>query len=427
MHAGRLVVVCGAGLSVAPPSRIPMAVKVAELCFDAYQLKVDPQLDPRLRQDLGALAEYFYDLQTLKTQFIDTLVPWGEFVRPPNPGHAAIADFLMTRAVTAAITTNFDHLIERSAWDYGADFSGSLDGDEASLSSRSHGPLLKIHGCSNRDRGTTVWAQSQLRDPEIAERVKKSEIWMAANLRNKDLLVVGFWSDWGYLNHVVSSALGGIHPHSVTVIDLSTTDELETKAPGLWSIANRAGVRFEHIRESGADVLDELRKAFSENYLRQMVAAGCNAFTEATGVVCDPSWFNVDGLGSEALYGWRRDAEGVPRSKPATEIRPSNTEAVGYFHLLLRRAGAVPVSGGYSYADQLIRVVNAAGHVLSSIAQQFVEAPSIESEDLVVAVGAIDLGLPANVVRSGHQGSVVRPATVAKWLTTERAKEELGI
>jgi hypothetical protein len=132
MNAGRLVVVCGAGLSMAPPSSLPSARRVAELCFDKYRLTADPHCDLALRTDLAALAEHFAALHTLKTVFIDRLVPWASFVRPSNAGHAAIADFLTTRAAVAGLSSNYDTLIERRAWDYGFDFRGSLDGDEAS-------------------------------------------------------------------------------------------------------------------------------------------------------------------------------------------------------------------------------------------------------------------------------------------------------
>src|SRR5262245_24676648 len=126
MDAGRLVVICGAGLSMAPPSNLPSARRVAEMCFDAYQIRVNPNINPALRQDLEALAEYFADLNTLKAQFIENLVPWIEFERLPNPGHAAIADFLITKVAVAALSGNYDKLIERYAWDSGADFLGSL-------------------------------------------------------------------------------------------------------------------------------------------------------------------------------------------------------------------------------------------------------------------------------------------------------------
>lgn len=427
MDAGRLVVLCGAGLSMAPPSNLPSARRVAEMCFDAYQVRVDPHINPALRQNLEALAEHFAGLNTLKTQFIENLVPWNEFVCPPNPGHAAIADFLITKAAAAGLSSNYDILIERRAWDYGANFHGSLDGDEATARGHLQGPLLKFHGCSHRDPPSTVWAPSQLHDPTIADRINKSKVWMAANLRQKDLLVVGFWSDWDYLNRVIGDALQGINPQSVTVIDLSGAADLEQKAPDLWTLAHRPQVTFTHVQESGAVALDELRRAFSENYLRQVLAAGRAAFEAATGAACVPAWLDATGLDSESLYDWRRDAEGVPAGRPAVTNRPKNGEALGYFHLLLRRAGAMQQPQGYTLAGRRIRVINGSESILSSVAARFVEAPAISSADVFVAVGATDLGLPAHVVRAGTPGSVVRPAAGGEWLTFERAQMELGI
>lgn len=428
MDAGRLVILCGAGLSMAPPSNLPSARQIAEMCFDAYRLKVDPHIDPALRQNLEALAEHFAGLNTLKAQFIGNLVPWKLFVAPPNPGHAAIADFLITKAAAAGISGNYDILIERKAWDYGADFHGSLDGEQATARSHVHSPLLKFHGCSNRDRPNTVWAPSQLHDPTIATRIEKSKEWMAANLRQKDLLVVGFWSDWGYLNTVIGNALHGLDPLSVTVIDLSDAADLEQKAPDLWVIAHKPQVTFAHVQESGSDVLDELRRAFSENYLRQVLDAGCAVFKAATGAACDPAWLDVSDLDSESLYGWRRDAEGVPSSRPAKTNHPENVEALGYFHLLLRRAGAAQQSEGYTFAGRSIRVINGAGSILSRVKAGFAEAPAVLSADVVVAVGAIDLpGLPAHVIRPGTPGSVMRPAAGGEWFDFDKALLELGI
>jgi hypothetical protein len=109
MDAGRLVVVCGAGLSMAPPSNLPSARRVAEMCFDEYALTADPHCNPALRENLESLAEHFAALNTLKTVFIEHLVPWPAFVCPPNPGHAAIADFLITRAAVAGLSSNYDY------------------------------------------------------------------------------------------------------------------------------------------------------------------------------------------------------------------------------------------------------------------------------------------------------------------------------
>jgi hypothetical protein len=397
------------------------------MCFDAYQVRVDPHIDSALRQNLEALAEYFVGLNTLKAQFIENLVPWKDFERPPNPGHAAIADFLITKAAVAGLSSNYDKLIERRAWDYGADFRGSLDGDEATACANAQAPLLKFHGCSHCDRGSTVWAPSQLHDPIIAGRINKSKVWMAANLRQKDLLVVGFWSDWDYLNQIVESALDGLDPLSVTVVDPCGAADLEEKAPDLWLLAHQPTVTFAHVQESGADALDELRRAFSENYLRQVPDAGRAPFEAVTGAVCDPAWLNVTGLDSESLYDWRRDAEGVPLGYPAMTKRPASSEALGWFHLLLRRAGAVPQPQGYTFAGRRIRVINGACRILSSVAASFVEAPAIPSADVFVAVGATDVGLPGHIVRPGTSGSVMRPAAVGEWFTFEQARAELGV
>jgi hypothetical protein len=427
MDAGRLVVVCGAGLSMAAPSNLPSARRVAEMCFDEYALTADPNCNLALRKNLEALAEHFVALNTLKTIFIEHLVPWQAFVRPSNRGHAAIADFLITRAAVAGLSSNYDTLIERRAWDYGADFRGSLDGDEAAVHANTQGPLLKFHGCADRDRLSTVWAPSQLADQPIAGRIAKSKIWMSANLRQKDLLVVGFWSDWEYLNQVIGSALEDVAPLSVTVVDLLPADQLEQKAPDLWALAHEPHVAFKHVQESGADVLDELRHAFSTNYLRKIFAIGRTAFEKAAGVACDPAWLEVANFDCETLYGWRRDAEGVPSGRPASMKRPGEWEALGYFHLLLRRAGAEQHAEGYRMHGRTIRVINGGAAVLSQLRSRFIEAPITVTADVVVAVGATDLGLPENVIRRGRPGDLVRPAAGGLWFDVQGARAELNI
>jgi len=427
MNAGRLLVVCGAGLSMAPPSSLPSARVVAQRCFDKYRLESDPNCDLALRDDLEGLAQHFAALNTLKSVFIEHLVPWPAFARPSNAGHAAIADFLITRAAVAGLSSNYDTLIERRAWDYGADFRGSLDGDEATADSVRQAPLLKFHGCSHRDRPATVWAPSQLDEPTISARIARSKVWMAANLRQKDLLVVGFWSDWKYLNAIIGEALLDMQPLSVTVIDLSPTNALGQKAPQLWEIAHAQNVTFEHVQESGAAALDELRRAFSSNYLRQVLASGRAAFERVTGVQCDADWLNVGNFDSEVLYGLRRDAEGVSAAEPAKLLRPANLEALGFFHLLLRQAGAVQRADGYALNGRSIRVLNGSQSVLETLRGKFVEPPAALQSDIVVAVGATDLGVPNNVVRSGRAGNVIRPDPAGEWYDLHGARAALGI
>lgn len=427
VQAGRLVVLCGAGLSMASPSDLPSAEGVAELCFDKYQQQIDPHFDTDLRGNLEAIADHFFTLDMLQTVFIDTLVPWQRLVRTPNRGHAAIADFLITRVAEAGISSNYDMLIERCAWDYGFDFKSALDGDEATLDSQTQSPLLKLHGCAHRDRRSTIWTPSQLGDSTVSDRIEKSKTWMAAHLRQKDLLIIGFWSDWQYLNRIISSALQNVMPISVTVVDQADTHHLQQKAPDLWALLNANDVSFFHVQESGSDVLDELRRAFSRNYLRQVLEAGRKTIEQESGSGCDPSWLDVEESDSETLYGWRRDAEGVHRDSPATKKRPENSELLGFFHLLLRRAGAKPHTDGYEMSGRTIRVINGRGASLSSLRSEFIKPPAMLTADVVVAVTAVDIGLPDNIVRTGRAGDFIRPEPVAKWFDMASAREELRI
>ena len=427
MNAGRLVVVCGAGLSMAPPSSLPSAQTVAELCFDEYHRIADPNCDPALRGNLEALAEHFVALNMLESIFIERIIPWSRFMRPPNLGHAAVADFLITRLIVAGVSTNLDTLVERRAWDYGFDFRSSLEGNQANRYSQTQSPYLKLHGCLHIDRSTTVWAPSQVNDPEISARIGSSSTWMAANLREKDFLIVGFWSDWAYLNEILESALEGMNPLSITVIDPSDVAQLEEKAPRLWQLTQSEHVSFFHVQESGSDALDELRRSFSINFLRQVVSDGLEEFERTTGMQCDPALLQMAEFDSETLYRWRRDSEGVPSTEPATRKQPENCEVLGYFHLLLRQAGAQQDKEGYQLNGQTIRVINGAGFTLSTLRTRFAEAPSIPSADLVVAVGATDLGLPGNIIPRTRKGDIIRSEATGRWLDVAAARQELQI
>ena len=427
IEAGRLMIVCGAGLSMAAPSNLPSARAVAEACFDKYVVAIDPACDPALRENLEAFAEHFVPLGTFKSVFIRELVPWNLFARHPNLGHSAIADFLLTRTAVAALSANYDFLIERCAWEFGAEFRASLDGDQATVQSTKHSPLLKFHGCQNLDPEETVWTKSQLTEPIIAGRVVKSRMWMAANLREKDLLVVGFWTDWAYLNEVIGTALTGVTPLSVTVVDMATAQLLEDKAPDLWSLAHADHVIFTHVQEDGARFLDELRRAYSRSFLRKVIRAGVEVFEAETGGACDPQWLDVPDHGSQALYGLRRDAEGVPHTLPARQKTPAPSEILGFFHLLLRRAGSTQTPEGYSYNGLTIRVVNGANAVLSRMVARYAEPPSLPVAAITAAIGATNLGLPDDIVRAGTPGDIVRPASAGRWLDFAAAREALGL
>ena len=113
--------------------------------------------------------------------------------------------------------------------------------------------------------------------------------------------------------------------------------------------------------------------------------------------------------------------------RPATRLAPQNSEQLGFFHLLLRSSGAVSREYGYEYQERRIRVVNGAGTIMSTLRGAFLEAPATQRADITVAVGAMDLGVPENVVREGRPGSIVRPAAAGQWMDFQSARQLLQI
>jgi hypothetical protein len=134
-------------------------------------------------------------------------VPWDDLVGEPNIGHAAVADLLICRAAHAAMSANFDPLIEQWSEGRKVAMQGALTGAEAVEFAARTNPLLKFHGCLRRGRDDTLWTRVQLQEPEVQQRVQNCSAWMTAHLPAKDLLIVGFWTDWGYLNNVLANAI----------------------------------------------------------------------------------------------------------------------------------------------------------------------------------------------------------------------------
>jgi hypothetical protein len=162
---------------------------------------------------------------------------------------------------------------------------------------------------------------------------------MNLHLPGKDLVVVGFWTDWGYLNDVLRDAFTIQNARSVTVVDPSSGADLQSKAPDLWSKLNSLSNIFEHVRASGADVLDELRVEYSKSWARKFYALG-GPLASVTGGRISPN-ASPDVLAGDALYDLRRDAEGVPYNRAAVLKAPASGAAqAAFMHSKLLSAGA---------------------------------------------------------------------------------------
>ena len=424
IEANRLVLLCGAGLSIPSPSNLMSAVGVCRACYDKYQ--AIQALPAQMRDRIDQLAGHFHGTHEFESVFIGKLVPWRELAGEPNEGHAAVSDLLISRAAEAALSANFDFLIEQWAMTRKIDMRGALDGHEAMAFLHETSPLLKFHGCMLRSREQTLWTQAQLAKQQVAQRIQACADWMRLLLPGKDLLVVGFWTDWGYLNGVLASALNTTAFGSVTVVDPAASADLQTKAPALWARLNPGNIPFQHFPASGADALGELRVAFSKVWLKRFFALAEPLLT-AEGKTCpaiDPA------LSCDELYDGRRDAEGVPYNRAAQTKEPMAVSAQAAFvHHLLLQAGATHEGSWYLKEGRRIRVVHGAGQAMNTVRQRYNEPPAAAQPDIVVCAGAMDLAVPGNLMKPGEGQSVVRPlgGGSAQWLTLEQARGDLAI
>jgi hypothetical protein len=312
--ADRLTILCGAGLSMAPPSNAPSAAKVAAECARRYMDRVGDPLPDDVATDLEQMSQWFRQERRFDDLFIQTLVPWELFNVRANDGHEAIADFLACGVVQSGITTNFDCLIETAAQSLGEpDFLSIVDVED--LSHRfEHRPLLKVHGCSalNKSRLATVWCKEQLDEPEFQNRMNHFRNWLHAHLLDRDVLIVGFWSDWAYLSELFAGIINATGPRNVFLVDPCPPPVLKEKAPTMWYWAHRPGITFYHVQASGAEFLNDLRTHFSRVWTRQILSDAADTYQRLFEAPPPPTDSALEAADCWLLYALRRDLSGIP-------------------------------------------------------------------------------------------------------------------
>ena len=421
IRENRLAVIVGAGLSI--PSGIRSAWELAQEAKRRYDLARDPGEDP-LSEDIEEQADFFYRSNRLTTYYIPRLIDKHAFAGAPNDGHTAVADFLLTGAARVAVSTNYDELIEAAGLSLDGMIDYALDGVEAA--NIDGAPLLKIHGCWRRDKLHTVWTPSQVGDGgEVDQRLTSSANWLAGHLANVDLLVIGFWSDWSYLNAVIAQSLGALNPSSVTSVDPAPRERLQEKAPGLHAIGTQVE-SFQHVRASGKVFLDRLREQFSKSYIRHILRAGAATYQAQSGAPPEDAWVEPPFAGNDVLWQVRRDLEGRFPNEPAQDREPEDGDALGLAMIELQAAGAVPEGASWRLPqDILVRVLNGKNRTTHVMKGAYDSKMSSPGPDVVVAVGAVDSPLVANVGRPNEGGSthlappapsIVRPAP-RRWET----------
>ena len=425
----RLVVLCGAGVSVAQPSCVPSAGALAEQCAREYEAGAPRLVLPQeVKNELGRLTNFLFT-NGLQNLFVWKLVDWRPFRDKPNKGHKAVADLATCCAIRYVITTNFDELLELGAREMGEfDFEPCLD-ELSACKVRRYSPLVKLHGCV-RDKDHTLWCGAQLQpplgdlgpNPELQRRLEGLKQWLSVNLREKSLVLVGFWSDWSYLNDILETSLQAVHVPLVLLVDPQPDQDLEEKAPALWEWANGPEVEFHHIPEFGDQFLDELRKIFSVNFLTRamLMAADRDIDTAPLAERIEAFLAQAD---TESLHSIRRDFCGVPPGEiPRAREPQQGMYAVAGEHLGLVNSGATLDGAVYAVGGRRVRVINGMTRPLSKVREQFFgKLPGRPPEDIIVCAGATDDGnVKPNIVRDQSSSTVVRPTWTVQWVTRVR-------
>lgn len=422
----RLSAICGAGLSMAAPSNIPCAWEVAQKAKEKYD-GIFGTTRPALSEDIEKQAEYFHYRDELDSMYLERLVDNDTFSAPPNSGHFAVADLLLTQSIKLALSTNVDALIENAGNLLFGDVVTGITRDDAAAHYPAKAPLLKIHGCWKLDRKNTVWAPSQLKTDPNKTRIEECAVWATQQLLNRDLIIVGYFTDWDYLNELFEECLKAVLPSKVIVIDPSTEDDLRKKAPKLFEIGDATTAGFYHVRESGAEYLDELRRQWSMIFIRRVLSAGNQMLLRSGDPRADNIYCEPPNAPIKYLWEMRRDLEGVGPNDACKRSKPHDDPNLGYAHVILRAAGAQLEGSYWLLNGQRIRIIRSTGKALNDVKNLHASSVSfIASADVTIAVGAKNYGLKANIARSDDDSSVVR-ARASRFMTLEEAESEFDL
>lgn len=410
----RLVLIAGAGLSMAAPSNLPSAAKIAADAKAEYDGRYGG-IRPPLPVGIEDQAEMFFQAKELGV-YLKEFVDQDVFAAQPNAGHVAVADLLLSHGLRAAVTTNVDILIEAAGQNLMGQVFTGIEGAAVAAAPVGTAPMLKIHGCWLQEREHTVWAPGQIAEPPVADRIATSAAWLQNALLDKDLLIVGYSTDWDYLNQVIAQTLGAVAPASVIVVDPSPTADFVAKAPELSALANRAEKGSHHLRMSGADFLDALRLKFSKVFVHRTIAKGVAEFTAIAGHPPAASSTAAPDLDNDSLWRIRRDLLGCKPNRPARQAMPHDEPAIGLTLLQLREAGGDADGPYWTVGGRTVRIIRAAGAFLHALEGEYRwDMPPISAPDLVVAVGAEDVHLPADLARR-PDNSIARGAGPG-WMT----------
>lgn len=130
---------------------------------------------------------------------------------------------------------------------------------------------------------------------------------------------------------------------------------------------------------------------------------------------------------ADVLWRVRRDLEGSRPNEPAHLRDPPDEPMLGLTLIALCARGAVEDGQYWMLDTRRVRVLRTPNQLMHQVQAAFErETPPVVAPDIVIAVGADDLALPANIVRAGATPTIAR-GSAGRWLTRPDAFTELGL
>jgi hypothetical protein len=426
LYAGRLALLCGAGLSMAGPSSLPSAAAIAALAKEKYDATFGDSRPP-LPASIDDQAQFFFERGELATVYLRTYIDRNAFASPPNRGHVAAADLLLVGGISVCVSTNVDTMIENAGNQLFGHVGVGANRAVVAALPPDQSPLLKIHGCWS-DPSSTIWARGQLDVEPMRTRIADNAEWLGMKLLDKDIIIVGFWTDWDYLNTVMERTLGAVSPTRIIVVDPCESHTLRAKAPSLFALGQRASAEFVHVSSSGDAFLERLRVAFSTGFFRRALQQGAASYQQQFGEPLEARWLLAQATDATILWQIRRDLEGCNPNHPAKLRDPAPEPLLGLTILQLKRRGAIDTPGGYYHLNGTnVRVLRAANRPLHEVEAAFArETAPATGPDITIAVGAEPLSVPPNIARNAATGSIAR-GSLGRWLSRSDAVEELQL
>src|SRR3546814_16650117 len=93
-----------------------------------------------------------------------------------------------------------------------------------------------------------VWAPGQITAPPVADRIASSAQWLSQRLLDRDHLIVGYWTDWDYLNQVLGNVLDQVDHSKVIDVDPVDSASFKSQAPDHYALSDAVQNGVLHVR-----------------------------------------------------------------------------------------------------------------------------------------------------------------------------------